>query len=132
MQVVENQNNLYGLAVQKIIVCRSAHPLPGFEASFYGLPFGEATRNQWRQLRRGCCSSQFGRHVLVMAADPTEEGSVLVQANLIQSRWDYLRLKWSAVRWPWIEVGITLFVLMAMLFLSGLWLVRAVRHAIAP
>ncbi len=129
MQVVEDQKNLDSLAVQKIVVCRSAHRT-GFESRFNGLRFGEATRNQWRPLRQRCCSAQFGRHVIVMAADPTENGSILVQANLIQSRWDYLRLKCGAIKWVYIELGTLLFVVILLLYFCGLLLVRGIRRAI--
>jgi hypothetical protein len=128
MRIVSNQQNLYGLALQKVVVCRTASSLPTFETRFAGLPFGEELRNRWRPLRQGCCSAQFGRHVIVMVANPTENGSVLVRANLVQSRWDYLQVKCGAVRWVWIRAGTVFFIFMSVLFFSGRWLVGAIRR----
>jgi hypothetical protein len=114
MRIVEAQKNLYHLTLQKTVVCRSARRLLGFEQRFAGLPLGEG--DPCRRLSKGCCSCQFGRHVIVAAADPRENGSVLVHANLVQSRWDYLRLKWdkSGRRswfWWWPIAGTLLLVL---------------------
>ena len=102
MRIVEDQKNLYQLTLQKIVVCRSALRIPQFEQRFPGLPNSEL--DPCRRLSKGCCSCQFGRHVIVEAADPTGTGSVLVGASLIQSRWDYLRLRWNRTRrapWFW-------------------------------
>ena len=100
MRIVENQRNLYHLALQKVVVCKSSYRLLGFEARFVGLTFSDD--DPCRPLLKGCCSCQFRRHVVVEVADPSSDGSVLVCANLIQSRWDYLRLKWNkGQRAPW-------------------------------
>jgi hypothetical protein len=103
MAVIERQRQLYGLSLQTIVVCRSPQTLPGFEARFVGLPFGD--RDPCRPLLKGCCSCQTGRHVIVMAAERSGNGSVLVRANLIQPRADYLRMKFRDVRSGWIFVG---------------------------
>jgi hypothetical protein len=102
MRIVENQKEFYHLTLQKVVVCRSTRRLLGFEQRFVGLPFGD--EDLCRPLLKGCCSCQFGRHVVVAAANPTDTGSVLVGASLIQSRWDYLRLKWNRghrTSWFW-------------------------------
>lgn len=130
MEIVKGQKKFYNLALQKVTVCRSARALPEFEVRYPGLTFGEELRNQWRPLGQGCCSCQFGRHIIVMAAQPSENGSVLVQANLIQSRWDYLRLKCNQIKWVWIKVGLAFFVFISLLFFSGLWLAKAIHRAL--
>jgi hypothetical protein len=115
MRIVENQGNLYHLALQKVAVCRAAHRSPELERRFAGLPFAFAEGSPWRPLSKGCCSAQFRRHVIVEVADSRENGSVVVEAALIQSRWDYLRLKWNALRgswvWRWCRSGIETLVL---------------------
>jgi hypothetical protein len=115
MRTVEEQKSRYHLTLQKVVVCRSARRLPGFERRFIGFPLGEGP---CQRLSEGCCSCQFGRHVTVALANPSEDGSVLVHANLIQSRWDYLRLKWNKGRrapwfWWWPLTG-TVFLALAL------------------
>jgi len=95
MQIVEDQKSLYHLTLQKVSVCRSARRYQAFERRFAGLPFGDEFRKRWKPLSKGCCSCQFRRHVIVFVADSNESGSVVVQAALIQSRWDYLRQNWD-------------------------------------
>jgi hypothetical protein len=99
MRIVENQENIYHLTLQKVVVCRSTHRFPAFERRLAGLSLGEGDR--WRPLPRGCCSCRFRRHVIMEVADFSENGSVLVDAALIQRRWDYLQLKWNKTRGSW-------------------------------
>jgi len=102
MRVVENQRNLYHLDLQKVVVCKSAQRMPALERRFAGLPFGEGAVKHWKPLSEGCCSVQHGRHVLVMVADSSERGTVLVEAALIQTRWDYLLTTFSERRASWL------------------------------
>jgi hypothetical protein len=110
MRIVETQKALYNLALQKVVVYRSPFRVPALERRFAGLPLGEEALRRWRPLSRGCCSCQFGRHVIVLVADSTEKGSVLVEAALVQSRGDFLRLKWDSVLgswvWRWCQGGV--------------------------
>jgi hypothetical protein len=129
-RIVESQKNLYHLALQKVVVCRTAERLLGFEKRYAGFPVGD--RDPCRPLRGGCCTCQSGRHVVVMAADGSEKGSVLVRANLIQSRWDYLQHKWKNVRpwaWRWCAIVALLLVGARLIVLAGGALVRPVRSA---
>jgi len=130
MRIVEEQEKLHHLVLQKVTVCRSTDRLLGFERRFAGLPLGD--EDHCRPLYGGCCSCQFGRHIIVEAADPAGVGSVLVRANLIQSRRDYLLHKLGNVRswaWKWCLI-VALFLICALLtFLSGRWLVTAIRRA---
>jgi hypothetical protein len=132
MRIVENQESLYHLALQKVVVCRTTYRLLGFEQRFPGgLNLGE--EDPCRPLHRGCCSCQFRRHVIVDVADPSGSGSVLVQAALIQSRWDYLRLNWNNVRpwaWRWCLIVALLLVCARLFFLSGRGLIMATRHVL--
>jgi hypothetical protein len=115
MRIVAGQEKLYHLTLQRVVVCRSTLRLLDFEQRHAGLPLGED--DPCRRLPKGCCGCQFQRHVIVMVADPSARGggSVLVHANLIQSRWDYLRLRWNKGQraswfWWWPLAGILVLV----------------------
>jgi hypothetical protein len=127
MQIVKNQRNLYHMSLQKVVVCRSARRLPGFEARSAGLPFGD--EDECRTSNRGCCSCQFGRHFIVMAADPNENGSILLRANLIQSRGDYLRLKYNALQKRVVWSGTLVLICALFVLFSARRLAKAIRHA---
>ncbi len=107
MRILENQRRLYNLSVQRVTTCTSARSLSWLDPHFAAL--GEEERERWRPLDKGCCSCQHGRHVVVEAAAPSGTGSIVVQAALIQSRWDYLRLKasevWGSWVWRWCRSG---------------------------
>src|SRR5437762_9065758 len=92
MQIVEDQKKLYHLAVQQVVVCRTANRLPQGEPYFAKGATGEEIRKRWLPLYAGCCSYQFRRHVAVVVVKVYQSGSVLVQAAWVQSRWDYLTL----------------------------------------
>jgi hypothetical protein len=101
MRIVREQEAFYHLTLQRVIVCRTAHSPPVFEPDFTGAVFSEQVRKRWLPLYVGCCSYQFRRHVTVVAIDVNQSGSVIVEAALIQSRWDYLRRNWSEDRSMW-------------------------------
>jgi hypothetical protein len=102
MRVVEDQEQFYGLALRRLIVCRSSRRLPAFEARHVGLQGIVGEESGCRPLYKGCCSCQVGRHIIVIAADPKDQGSLLMQADLVQSRWDHIRLAWNKRnRTPW-------------------------------
>jgi hypothetical protein len=63
-----------------------------------GLPFGEKFRKRWRPMPKGCCSCQYRRHVIIVVGEPTETGTIVVGAALIQSRGDYLWMNWDKNR----------------------------------
>jgi hypothetical protein len=94
MRIVEYQKTFYHLTLQEVVVCRTARRFPQSEPGFTGAAFGEETRKRWLPLYVGCCSYQFRRHVTVVVADVNENGSVIVEAALVQSRWLYLQLNW--------------------------------------
>jgi hypothetical protein len=114
MRIVENQRKLYNLSFQKVTSCMSARSIARLYLRSSALILGEEERQQWRPLDKGCCSRQHRRHIVVEAADFRDTGSTVVQAALIQSRWDYLRLKASEVRgswvWRWCRSGVQIFV----------------------
>ncbi len=101
MRIVEHQKNVYHLALQKVIVCRTARKFPHIEPDFTEAAFSKETRKRWLPLYLGCCSYQFRRHVAVVVFDSNESGSIMVEAALIQSRWDYLRLNWLRYQGAW-------------------------------
>jgi hypothetical protein len=103
MRIVENQKSRYRLTLQRLIVCRSASRYPALERRFAGVPYGDYFRREWKPLPEGCCSVHSGRHVIVVAADSIEQGTVLVEAALIQDRADYLRFRWGERQDSWLK-----------------------------
>jgi hypothetical protein len=102
MRIVEYQRNFYHLALQTVVVCRTARRLPQSEPGFTEAAFSEEIRKRWLPLYVGCCSYQFRRHVAVVLADVNNNGSLIVEAALVQSRWLYLRLNWRKDRSYWL------------------------------
>lgn len=94
MGTVENQARLSGAKIRRIIVCRTADRLVALERHAGGLHLGDQ-ETDCRPVAKGCCSCQIGRHVVVMATEPRDSGSVLLRADLIQSRWDHVRASWD-------------------------------------
>lgn len=101
MRIVEYQRNFYHLEMQKVIVCRTNNVLPQGGPEFLKEVFGDEIRKRWLPLYVGCCSYQFRRHVVVVIASADLNGSVVVEAALIQSRWEYLRSNWAKDRSYW-------------------------------
>jgi hypothetical protein len=101
MRLVENQKVVYrsALELQKVVVCRDPSRPPQAERRFLA-PKG------WVPPYVGG-SYSYRRHVIVVVADSDERGSVIVEAALIQGRWDYLRLNWYKMRpyWSWPHAG---------------------------
>jgi hypothetical protein len=118
LRIVQNQQYLYGLVLQNMFVCRSAYHMTAFEARPFGLLGLVGAESDCRPLYSGCCSCQIGRHVIVMAGDPSDNGSVIVQANLLQNRWDHLRFALNKARRPlwlwWWPLAGTLFLLLTL------------------
>ena len=96
MRIIESQRSFYRLSLQKIVVCRTPRRASPTEA------FTGQIRKQWLPLYvGGCCSYQFRRHVAIMIADADETGTVIVEAALLQTRWEYLRRDWRTDRSDW-------------------------------
>ena len=102
LRVMERQKQMYNLSLQKVAVCRSSQSMPELEAGSAAETLSWATHRRWRPLERGCCSCQYHRHVIVEFAGPGDDGSTVLQAALIQNRWDYFRLRMSEVRGSWV------------------------------
>jgi hypothetical protein len=116
MRIVEERKRLSQATLEELVVCRSASRLTPLEQRYVGLPFGEQFRMRWATLTGSCCSCQSGRHILVIAAEPSGTGSILVRANLTQSRLAYLSSQWNKRRrgtwfWWWLLTGTTFFAL---------------------
>lgn len=99
MRIVDNQMRFYHLTLQKVVVCETARTVS--QSDLERAAFPEDTGKRWLPLYVGCCSYQFRRHVVVVVADTNEHGSVIVQAALVQNRWDYVRSNWSKKRGSW-------------------------------
>jgi hypothetical protein len=100
LRIVEYQENFYRLSMQKIIVCRTPRMFPRMEPDFTNQVFDQNTRERWLPLYVGCCSYRYRRHVSVVIAQQDQRGSVISQAALIQSRWDFLRSNWTKIGSP--------------------------------
>jgi hypothetical protein len=100
LSIVERQRASYHLSLQKVAICQTTQTFRSQEdlvAASLSLEMGKL----WLPLYIGCCSYQFRRHVVVLAADATEKGSLVIEASLVQSRWDFLRLNWTRDRSSW-------------------------------
>ena len=114
MRLLESQKEFYHLTLQKMAVCRD-------DSLRILLPPGEpdcdvvrtpSTTAVWAPLARSCGNYQFRRHfAIVIATADGNRGSkaIAVQAALVQSRWDYLRLNWNKKRstWFWPYAGVS-------------------------
>jgi hypothetical protein len=101
MRIIEQQEVFYHLELQKVVVCKTANRLSSDGLDLIKGAFSEETRKRWLPLYVGCCSYQFRRHVTVVAAQADENGSLIAEAALVQSRWDYLRANWAKDRSYW-------------------------------
>jgi len=106
MRRVESQAAMYNLSLQKVVVCRGAPGIPQNDSLFAGAVLGRRDLSHWLALRPHGCVYQFRRHFAVVTTD--EEGDVLVEAALIQSRWDYLMQNWYRIHagWFWPYEGV--------------------------
>lgn len=92
-QIIEQQRDSYHLALQKVTVCRTN------ESARILAPDGQVILSadqakKWLPLYVGCCSYQFGRHVVVLIGDIQGKQAIIVQAALVQTRMAYLRQHW--------------------------------------
>ena len=100
VRVVEAERSAYHLTLQTVTVCTAEvafSPREGWISDVLSAQYGGG----WPPLRAGCCTYQYRRHVAVFAADVSGNRLLIVQADLIQSRWDYLRLNWNKLRGAW-------------------------------
>ena len=94
MRVVEQQRSFYRLSLQRVIVCKTKDRLP---PDFSARRFGNDSGRRWLPLYVGCCSYQVRRHVVVEVVAPDDAGFIVVQAALVQGRWDYLKRNWRKI-----------------------------------
>jgi len=94
MAIVETERSHYHLRLQKVLVCRTAtRQLPGFLV--------KQVESRWLPLYVGCCGFQFRRHVAVVVACDDGDGSMVVEAALLQNRWEYFRRYRDTDRSEW-------------------------------
>jgi hypothetical protein len=105
MRAVEAQKEIHHLSIQRVAVCSGFNSTKKTIASSAASDFHRY--GIWLPLADDCCTFQFRRHFEVLA--PNESGTVVVQAVLIQSRWDFLRLNWNKIHnywfWPYAPTG---------------------------
>jgi len=101
IRIVDAQRNRYHLALQEVAVCTSVFDFTTDGVDFMK-PFSHL-EERWQRLSAGCCSYQYRRHVVVVVGGVGKNGPVIIEAALIQSRWDYLRLNWNKIWsvWSW-------------------------------
>jgi hypothetical protein len=92
VRLLNQQKDFYHLKLQKTIVCRTQTRLIQNQLNAM---ISSEPHQDWLPLYIGCCSYQFHRHFLLLAARVDDSGSIVLAAAMIQSRWDYLRLNWS-------------------------------------
>ena len=70
---------------------------------------GVGYRTAWAKADSGCGVNQFRRHFAFVILVADGKATIVVQAALIQSRWDYLRLNWNKKRseWFWPYAGVS-------------------------
>lgn len=100
LRIMEFQKGFYRLNFQRIAVCRVPRRFPEGEPAFTEQVFDQETRRKWLPLYVGCCSYQYRRHVAVVISQQDKKGSLISQAALIQSRWDFLRSNWKKIGGP--------------------------------
>jgi|HubBroStandDraft_2_1064218.scaffolds.fasta_scaffold00974_3 hypothetical protein len=101
MRMVEFQRGFYRLTLQKVVVCRTPRQLPQSEPDFTNVAFGEETRRRWLPVYVGCCTYEFRRHFAVVVADVNDQGSLVVEAALVQNRWEYFKHNWNKKQPAW-------------------------------
>jgi len=102
MLIVYSQMKLHHLMLQRVVVCRSERRYPALERRYEGYPYTDEFGGRWQTLSPGCCSSRLRRHVVVLVADPKKDGSIVLEAALVQNRGQYLWLKSSEMHGSWI------------------------------
>lgn len=104
MRAIESYQGQYGLSLRRVTVCKSGYPREGLQRdpSSVVRMLDPYARESWKPLEEGRCY-QYRRSFAVVVVD--DDGQAIVEAALIQSRWDYLRLNWDKVltsfSWPY-------------------------------
>lgn len=101
LRLLEAQRRFYHLQIQEVTVCRTAERFSTGRQDIVRQAFGEGLLHRWMPLYVGCCSYQFGRHFLVIAANEAVDGSLVLEVALIQNRWEYFRSNWNTDRRDW-------------------------------
>jgi hypothetical protein len=104
MRAIESYQGQYGVSLLRVTVCKSGYLREGLQLgpSSVVRMLDPYARESWKPLEEGRCY-QYRRNFAVVVVD--DEGQAVVEAALIQSRWDYLRLNWNKVltsfSWPY-------------------------------
>ncbi|HEY1483209.1 MAG TPA: hypothetical protein VGF19_10810, partial [Candidatus Acidoferrum sp.] len=89
--IIESQAKLYHLVLQSVAVCRTPQRMSQAEQEFAQAFFSADTRAHWLPTYLGCCTYSFRRHFAIVVAEDSSEGTLVVRASLMQSRWEYLK-----------------------------------------
>jgi hypothetical protein len=101
LRAIEFRRQRLGLTLQATVICHSQLPVvPMAHRTAKSLYDFEPDR-VWQYAGGDHAVSQFRRHFVVAAI--SDDGRVVVEAALVQSRWDFLRLNWHRLRreWAW-------------------------------
>jgi hypothetical protein len=101
LRIVEYERDFYHLTLQKVVVCKTPRRLPQSEPDFTNTFFDQETRRRWLPMYVGCCAYEFRRHFAVVVADVNSEGSLVVEAVLVQGRWEHFRHNWYKREAAW-------------------------------
>ena len=100
MQVVESERAFLHLTIEKLSVCRSAFAVGQDDTDI--TRFAGDSEGRWLPVAAGRFRYfQYRRHFASAAAGNDGTGPIVVVADLVQSRWDYLRLNWNRLRPNW-------------------------------
>jgi hypothetical protein len=90
LALIGSQAAHYHLVLQSSAVCRMATVQPLNESEFATF-FSSDVLQRWLPSYLGCCTYSFRRHFAVVVAENRDGGTLVVAANLVQSRWEYLK-----------------------------------------
>ena len=96
MQIVETQRALHQLKLQQVAVCSTGLVIDrdGEDLTKWIGARGYSDQ-QWQTLPTGCCTYQYRRHFAVVVGGFAKGVPIVIQAVLIQSRWNYLVQNWD-------------------------------------
>jgi hypothetical protein len=99
VRVIERYQKLYNLSLQKVVSCNNHNfgQFPQDDPKFAAATFDGLAQRSWQPLEKGRCFQYRRNFAVVVVADC---GETIMEAALIQSRWDYLRLNWNKTLLP--------------------------------
>jgi hypothetical protein len=91
LALIGSQAAHYHLVLQSTAVCRMVTVQPLDESEFATAFFSLDVRRRWLPSYLGCCTYSFRRHFAVIVVENRDGGTIVVAANLVQNRREYLK-----------------------------------------